>query len=47
MFESSVWNFSYTYIFYVGHRFLEKLCTCALAYSQNNNLNADKNQLRW
>jgi len=32
--------------FYVGHRFLEKLYICALAYSQNNNLNADKNQLR-
>lgn len=44
---SSVWNFSHTYICDVGYRFLEKLCTCALAYSQNSNLNTDKNQLRW
>jgi len=44
---SSVRNFSHTYIFDVGHRFLEKSCTRVLAYSQNNNLIADKNQLRW
>jgi len=44
---SSVWNFSRTYIFDMGHRFLEKLCTLDLAYSQNNNVNAGRNQLRW
>jgi len=36
---SSVWSFSRTYIFYVGHRFLEQFCTQALAYIQNNNVN--------
>ena len=41
---SSAWNFPHTYIFDVGHRFLEQFCTHALAYSQNNNVN--KNSAR-
>jgi hypothetical protein len=41
---SSVWNFSHTYNFDVGHSFLEKSCTRALAYFQNSNWNTDINR---